>query len=144
MITPYIDNPELNTILTAALSRIELDAASQTNWDKIVSDSNEAAANDIVRVLVGRGFTKAQVDAWDSRKEFNRDLGLFWCLVKGGVKGNYDPEFIRMLDRRAELEAVVVTVDGAIPVPEPDAVPQTIKRGMLTAPSDVFSMDMKL
>ena len=83
-------------------------------WDPIVSDSNAAGYNEIVTKLVARGYSKAQVDAWDRGAEFEIDIALFWCLVKGAGLHGYDDKFINKLDRRAELDEVDVLIDGKL------------------------------
>ena len=86
-------------------------------WDNIITDANNSAWEDIREKLGRRGFTETQIDTWDRSEEFNKDIGLYWCLVKGGVGHNYDDRFIRQLDRRAELETIQVTIAGAVVQP---------------------------
>jgi hypothetical protein len=81
-------------------------------WTNIISDSLNSAYLDIVSALMARGYTKAQVDAWDRGSEFETDIGLYWCLVKGAGLHGYDSTYIKLLDRRKELETVLL-LDGS-------------------------------
>lgn len=86
-------------------------AALPTYWDNIVSDSRTRAYNEIVSKLTDRGFTIAQIDTWDRRTEFELDIALFWCLVSGAGLAAYDDKFLKLFDRRLELDTVNLTAD---------------------------------
>ncbi len=82
-------------------------------WESLVNEANRAAYQEVLGNLLQRGFTKAQVDAWDRRVEFQRDMMLYWSLTKGGALEGFSDLFIRALDRRKELKEVQVFVSGA-------------------------------
>lgn len=88
-----------------------------TTWDGIISDANAAAVNSIRGALLGRGYSPAQIEAWDRVQEFQTDLAIFWALVNGGVTKDYDDRLIAKLDRRAELATVDLTINGALVQP---------------------------
>lgn len=79
-------------------------------WQAIVEDSRVAAYNEIVSAMATRGYTIGQIDSWDRGAEFEKDLGLFWSLVKGAGLHGYDDKFIARLDRREELKTVPITI----------------------------------
>jgi hypothetical protein len=81
--------------------------------ETIIEDSRRAANQEIYSVLLGRGYSDAQIEDWDRGIEFERDLALFWCLVKGGALVIEDTR-MRALDRRKELQEVSVTVGGVL------------------------------
>ncbi len=113
----FITDNDLKTKLAANLKVAD---ASQlpAGWTQIITDSNAAAYANIVGVLSARGYTGAQIASWDRGAEFNSDLGLFWCLVKGaGLHGN-DATFIDKLDRRKELEDVAIMNGGVLVTPD--------------------------
>lgn len=89
----------------------------------IISDSLNAAYQEIVSRLAYRGYTQSQIDSWDRGAEFERDIALFWCLVKLGGLENADDKFIARLDRRAEIDEIIVTVGGAVVDPDVDEGP---------------------
>lgn len=126
---PYITDEALKDAVAAALNLASA-ADLPDFWDDIVTNSNESAYQDIVRRLQARGYTLAQIDAWGSRIEFNRDIGLYWSLVKGAGTAGFDDKFIARLDRRLELDEVYVDVEDA------DG-PQPIGHGRLSTADDV-------
>lgn len=106
-----ITDAQLKDRLASLLSKNGA-ALNADKWDVIVSDSNRSAYWDIVSRLMNRGYTKAQVDAWDRLAEYTIDIGLYWCAIKGGGLEGYDDKFISKLDRRKELDEVFVTEAG--------------------------------
>jgi hypothetical protein len=109
----FIDSAELTTILEGALKVSA--GALPDYWAKIVTDALASAYRDIRGALIQRSFTAAQVDAWDRGAEYQRDIGLYWCLVRGAGMHGYDDRFIKMLDRRKELETVLVEAASGSP-----------------------------
>lgn len=99
-------------------------------WDRLVKECHASAYYDVRGALLQRGFTAAQVDAWDRGAEFERDLTLYWCLVRGGLQVHaISAEQLDRLDRRKELETVLVETAAA---PQPPAQePGRIVSGVL-------------
>jgi hypothetical protein len=87
-------------------------------WTEIVGDSLDEAYQEILTRLAARGFTPAQIASWDRRAAFERDIALWWCLVKGAGLHDFEDKFISKLDRRAELDTVTLTIDGEVEDPE--------------------------
>ena len=114
------------------------DGKLQDFWDGIISDSNRAAYAEIVRRLVGRGYTLAQVVQWDDGAEFETDIGLFWCLTKGGALHNYDDKFIAKLDRREELDDVLFLI-GGVAVDPAGSTGDVVGHGYLDDSDSIFS-----
>lgn len=77
----------------------------------LASKANKNAYHTILNILIGRGYTKAQIDAWPGGASFQEDLGVFWAMVKGGAANpsEYDATLLKLLDRRAELAEVTIT-----------------------------------
>ncbi len=107
---PWIADGEMRQVIADALKKSVDDLPDY--WHRIAVESNRAAADDITQILVGRGYTQGQIDGWDYRQVFNRDLGLFWALTKGGGLADYSDLHIKKLDRREELKALTVLIDG--------------------------------
>ena len=104
-----------NQLLQAIADRLKLASTSElpAYWSSTIGpDANTAAYQEIVGQLLARGYSKSQVDAWDRGAEFQKSIGLFFALSNAGVYAGYDPETIENLDRREELERVIVTVSG--------------------------------
>lgn len=87
-------------------------------WESISAQCQTWAYNEIVSVLSGRGFTPAQITAWDRGAEFELDLAIFRALSRGGALANLSVEFIKSFDRRPELREVIYTTAGAIQDPQ--------------------------
>ncbi len=87
-------------------------------WVTIVADAQTSAYQEIVGRLIERGFTEAQINSWDRGAEFELVIMKYWALVNGGgLSGNYDDRFIKMLDRRRELDDVMIAVAGVYITP---------------------------
>lgn len=81
--------------------------------ETIIEDSRRSANQEIYSALLGRGYSDGQIEDWDRGIEFERDLTLFWCLVKGGALSIEDAR-MRALDRRKELVEVSVTIGNEL------------------------------
>ena len=81
--------------------------------ETIIKDSLRSANQEIYAKLLDRGYSAAQIEDWDRGVEFERDLALFWCLVKGGALSIEDTR-MRALDRRKELDEVGVVIGGEL------------------------------
>lgn len=110
-------------------------------WDSTILDSNRSAALDVAGRLLARGYTAAQVDAWDRRAEFNADIGLFWCLTKGGIPTAASDLHIAKLDRRKELDAVLVTIGGVPVEPGGGSDGYGVSGGRMSEDDYRFTMD---
>lgn len=104
----------LDTDVLADLADVLKQAAADLpdHWGRIVPRAHASAVQEIYGRLLNRGFTAAQVDAWDRVEEFERDLSLYWCLVRGGAYGQIDEAALKALDRRKELDAVLLFING--------------------------------
>lgn len=103
-------------------------SALSAYWDRLAVEAHTTAYKDIRGALLARGFSAAQIDAWDRGQEFERDLGLYWALVRGAGLHQYQREFVDALDRREELKAVhVETIAGA--PQDPSGSPAKISSG---------------
>lgn len=93
--------------------------------DSALQDSLTAAANNVTNILLGRQYTLAQIDAWDSRVEYNVDIALYWAFSRGAIPGNYSDTFIKTFDRRNELKESVFKLVCAGTVVRPGSDGQT-------------------
>lgn len=141
--TTYITDADLKASLASA---VHVDSSSLSPfWDDLVSKSNQAAYQDVVTGLMGRGFTFAQVNAWDRRVEFNEDIGIYWCLLRGGLTADYG-EGWKNLDRRKELTSVFLTINGIMQNPgnqpgQPEFDFTPIGSGQQQTGNDLFGLD---
>lgn len=115
---PQISDATLKAALAATL-KVDV-AAVKPHWDAIITEANQSAYREVVSRLARRGFSQAQIDAWARLEEFNTAIGRFWCLVLGAGLHGYDSTFVKMMDRREELDEV--TVADVTPPSDEDAV----------------------
>jgi hypothetical protein len=107
---PFITDAEL---MDALATELKIDPSNLSpEHIRAVKPSNNKAYWDIVDHLMRRGFLKERIDLWDRGAEFQRDLGCFYALAQLGVYGGYDPETMKYLDRRKELNHVLISVAG--------------------------------
>jgi hypothetical protein len=114
------------------------EATNQTqlvaSWDSILLDANAAAWTDIQNALRGRGFTDAEIAAWDGGRTFQIDIAEYWALVKGATTKDWAATFIDRLGRRLdELQTVFI--------PTEEDEEGRIGYGAMTNPTDIWSMD---
>lgn len=134
----FISNTELKTELTSVLKQAGADTVG-SHWDALVARSNTAAYQEILRRLVPRGYTKAQVDTWVSGAEFQTDIGLFWCLTKNATQSEFPDTFIAKLDRREELDTVALLDSSGVEIP-PLTASDEVAWGTAETGSDMFVM----
>lgn len=108
----FIDDDQAKQAVAAQL--MQEPTALPAAWDTIIPAANNDAYRDIQAALLGRGFSQAQVDAWDRGAAFQTDLASFWSFSRAGVLSPLDAVALRNLDRRKELLTAVVTVDGVV------------------------------
>lgn len=140
MPTTYITNTALEAKAKDRLGNGPDEDLPQ-RYASVVSDANTAAYQDIRRALLGRGFTVAQIDAWDDRVEFNRDLGLYWIFA-GQPNQSADDTWIEKLNRREELLTIPVLISGEVVEPGGTSA-KTIGWGLMDDTNDAITMDTR-
>jgi hypothetical protein len=105
-VEPWITDDELKSALMAWMKVVTL----PEYWDTIINRSNITAWKDIQGILLARGFLMSQIDSWDRREEFLRDLGMYWALTRGAGAHDYSDAMINKLDRREELRTLVLQI----------------------------------
>lgn len=84
-------------------------------WDGVCTAALASALADVQGALIGRGFTVAQLDLWDSYDAVVLDQAVFWAGNRAGGMEAFDDKFIKQFDRREWLKTVVVLDgDGAL------------------------------
>lgn len=135
---PYTDDAEMRPLLKATLQRLNLPTTS--TYDTLLPKGIVWAYRDIADILLGRGYTIAQIDAWDSAKTYNQQLALYWTIILGGVTHDYDEDYLNQLDRREDLKTVVIAAGNV--VPDDETTGTTV--GKIEGEGDVFSMDSEI
>lgn len=111
----YISDPELTAAVKAALGVQPADSLSG-EWAEVIRDAAITASNDINQSLLSIGHTQDTIAAWDSVRDFARDLGTFWALTRGAGLGGYSAPQLKNYDRRDDLRKLTVLVVGGVPV----------------------------
>lgn len=110
----------------------------ETRYDRLITRANTAAYNLILTTLNGRGYTAAQIAAWDQGAEFNLDLAC--CYLLPSVKGGDDDGVWReRFCRKDELAEIAVLVSGEVVNPESSQA--AVSYGNMSRTDDVYSRD---
>ena len=135
---PWVTIADLTSRVADHLSQAA--DALPVKWQSIVADALSAATSEIAGAMLARGFSPAQVDQWDRRREYSLHIGKFWALTAGGGLANYSDTFIAKLDRRKELATVPFTIGGKLVQPGPETVVATPVVGRLNESGYRFDM----
>lgn len=118
-------------------------AADSAYWTTIISEANTEAYNYIRTKLLDRGYSVANIDAWDRRVEFNKKLGVCIAFENGAASKNYPLEAVdRICKCREELETVAIVVDDEVVSPESGGA--RVSYGDVDDGSDTFTSDMEI
>lgn len=135
---PFITADQLKAKL-ASLLHVPEAKLTGGQWDQIIADSAASAKNEILARLYARGYSLAQITAWDRVEEFQTDIGLFWCLTKGAnLLANFPTELDK-LDRREELSGADIVVAGVIVTPADAVVGGMIGSGQFDTTNDLYT-----
>lgn len=120
MATFIADTDLLITIAAALKNKDGVQALADTPyWSQIATEANEQAYNEIATRLSARGFTAAQIAAWDRGEEWERKLGLYFALTEAALTDDYSDKYIAKLKERYfdGLDDVQVLNAGVIQSP---------------------------
>ena len=112
------------------------------HWDNIVPRANRYAYGRIRSVLIGRGFSATQVDAWgatDDGQDWNERIGIVEAFIQASKA---DPEALAAF--RDELKALMEEfATYAIIIDDDQAVPDNgrITTGTFDTSSDRWTLD---
>jgi hypothetical protein len=81
-------------------------------WSGIISAANRRAWGTIRRKLLARGYSLAQVLAWDDGWELQRALGIYQALSEG-IRSDEDQKVdLTPFDREGELDVMPISIGG--------------------------------
>lgn len=115
---PFVSAEQLQELVASDLQKADpndLNVSADT-LDRAV----QSAEQEVRGRLLGRGYTDAQVSAWDRLEEYHGIVSrvILWGLSRA-VAAGYDPEARKELsDRRKELATVEVFVGGELVNPD--------------------------
>lgn len=90
----------------------------------IITRATQSAYNRIVSVLVGRGYTLTQINAWIERKDYQLDMALCWSLKKLGFQRGDEQNFVDDFCREDELDEANIVNESGEEI-EPDTPSET-------------------
>lgn len=123
-----LTDANIKTAVAAQLKTAPEDLPSY--WDEIVAAAHTSGWQDVLEGLLRRGFTQAQVLAWDRCAEYERKMSTYHALVNGGALESFDLTGVRLLDVRKDLERVQVYAGGVYVTPaNGTAGPGTVGNG---------------
>ncbi len=137
---PYITDSELREAVAGALGLASA-ADLPVHWTgRIVSSANTRGYNKLREVLIGRGFSAAQVAAWEGAANWNERLGVIYAFLEArksaaDIGGNLDGELEAALE---ELKTVSLVIDDEVVYPTPTN--SRIGRGDMTTTGDRFTL----
>ncbi len=98
------------------------------------------AIGEVRRKLYRRGFTADNVSDWDQLNELTLDLGTWKTIMLSGLYTTLDARVIDSLDRRKELDDILVFVDDLWIQPEAGQAGTTTTSGpLLDDPGSTFN-----
>lgn len=135
---PYVSDATVKSYFAAYLG--ESAAANlMTRFDTLIPFANADAYNHIVSALADRGFSAAEIAAWDRGPEFNRDLACC-LLLRNPIAGEASDLWQQKFCRQEELETVPVTVGGEVVTPSSST--GGVGYGDMERSDDVFTRGM--
>jgi hypothetical protein len=133
----YITDLQLKAAAAAALAQGTQGDLGE-HWAAAVTRGNRAAYQRIRAVLLGRGFTAAQIDDWDGRVEWSEQVGLnraqWYATMDVDVRRALNDELKAMLE---ELALLPIEID------EEQATPTSgrISYGIYDTDDDIHTID---
>jgi hypothetical protein len=111
-----LTDADIKAAVAAALKKASADDLP-AYWDEIVEAAHVSGWQDVLEALLRRGFTAAQVEAWDRAAEFERKQSLYHALLNGGGLESFDLTGVRLYDQSKKLEVIQVYIGGVYTTP---------------------------
>lgn len=92
-------------------------------WTTVVSLCHQRAYDDIVQILLGRGYAITDIINWGTGNGslsagivYERSLAMFYSVCDGGDVGSADDKFLQRLDCRKRLETLTMFDQNGQPI----------------------------
>ena len=95
-------------------------------------------------ILVGKGYTKEQIDNWPRLTSQHRLQGLYWAFVHGAGLHSFDDRWVNKLDQREALKDPAMMIDDTGGGLQGLGDPGFIKVGRLNSTEDTWNRDTRL
>lgn len=117
-------------------------ASLPKNFVDVAPRANASAYGRIRGVLLGRGFTAAQADAWDDREQWNEDLGVAWAEWRTADPEDRHQAWLEIKDLLEQLATEPILIDGEVVTPS--GASSRVGYGSFDTTDDTFSMESEL
>lgn len=136
----FISDADLKTAIATGDAQAS-SSANPTHLTNAAASANVTAYNRIRSVLFNRGFTAAQIAAWDEGADWNTRVGVvlaFWAVSKGDEdRGEpFRREYESLME---ELEKTAIIIGGEIV--NPTGAGTRVSYGDFDTESDIHTMD---
>lgn len=130
-------------LLSAVASRLKVAGPGSLPdfWTDIVDQATNGSYQEIVGALLARGFSPAQIAAWDRGAEFQLSHGTYLALLNGGALEALDPRMLALLDKTAALKDVQVFTGGVWVNPQGASGPGLVGTGSADLSGGPFADD---
>lgn len=136
----FITDAQLRNAVAAMIKKDP--AALEPFWAELIPIANESAYNQIVSALNDRGYTTAQIDAWDRGAEFQRYISIYEVMVLAQALTDFNLENLRTFAARVnQLADVVVKTGGEVIEAGADSPESQVGYGSLSTTNDLFVLD---
>lgn len=113
---PWITQTQLEQALADTL-KVDI-ADLQDYWQRIAAQALIDSTAYLTQLLLQKGYTSAQIDSWDYIVSYSQDYAIYLSLVKGGGLADFDPEFIKQLNRAPQLKDITsISIGGVMQTP---------------------------
>lgn len=145
----FITDQALQDYVAAVLHRagaaVTTDVTQSTFWPPIVTQANASAWGEIQDRLIRRGFTVAQITAWDRGAEVQQQIGTYNALRDGGCLENFSETFLNNLKRYFDPEIKSNILDNTLVTnaqvwQTPGDTPGTIGIGEISTFNNAFNL----
>lgn len=135
----YITAAALKDTLAAHL-KLPAAANLPAQVDVYATNCVDDAYNLIRRKLLGRGYTLAQIDSWDERFAFNRNIALYKALCHVAESDDVDlwPEKFNWIDA---LDTIEIVCGGELQTP--GGTTGQVTYGTIDTTGDRFTRDTR-
>jgi len=116
---PYTTDTDIRDSVAGALG-LGTGSSLPTHWTaRLITTANNRGYYALRSVMLGRGYSAAQLDAWERAEDWNDRLGVLYAFLearKSGAQigGNLDQE---LKDALAELKGDAVVIAGEVVAP---------------------------
>jgi hypothetical protein len=108
-----------------------------SSWSNNVGRCHALAAGEVATILLARGYTSDQIDAWDDGAAWERQLSLWYLSSMPQGQSVFDKVAIDAYDVRKKLACITLRVSAKLI--KPDSTDGNVSFGAITTSDyDVF------